>query len=78
MYYHKNMKFIDNAMLTKREKEIILLIFEGKTKKEIADTLYLSVSTVKTNVENIYKKFNVHNKAELVVYVIKTKIIILE
>lgn len=75
MYYHENMKIADNKLLTKREKEIVLLFLKGKTKQEIADALYLSVSTVKTNIENIYHKFNVHNKAELVIYLFKKSFI---
>ena len=69
------MRIVDNNLLTEREKEIILLILEGKTKQEIADSFCLSVSTIKSNVENIYRKFDVHNKAELIVYIIKNKII---
>ena len=69
------MRIVDNTLLTEREKEIILLILEGKTKQEIADSFCLSVSTIKSNVENIYRKFDVHNKAELIVYIIKNKII---
>ena len=72
------MKINDNKILTQREKEIVLLILAGKNKKEIANLLSLSVSTIKTNVENIYIKFNVHNKAELIVYVIKNKIVDLD
>lgn len=69
------MRIIDDTLLTEREKEIVLLILKGKTKKEIAKALFLSVSTIKTNVENIYQKFNVHNKTELIIYVICNKIV---
>ncbi len=69
------MKIIDNDFLTEREKDIVLFLLEGKTKKEIAKILALSVSTVKTNIENIYRKFNVHNKIELLTFVIKNKIV---
>ena len=72
------MKIIDDKFLTEREKDIILLILYGKNKKEIADKLNISISTVKTNVEKIYRKFNVHNKAELIIYLIKNKIVNLE
>jgi DNA-binding NarL/FixJ family response regulator len=69
------MKIVDNTILTPREKEIVLYILSGKNKCEIANLLFLSVSTIKTNVENIYRKFGVHNKASLIVYVIKNKIV---
>ena len=69
------MKIINNNILTPREKEIMLHIISGKNKREIADLLFLSVSTIKTNVENIYRKFGVHNKVSLILYVIRNKIV---
>lgn len=69
------MKIVDNTLFTDREKEIVSLLLEGKTKKEIAKHLCLSVATIKTSTEKIYTKFNVHNKIELLVYLIKNKII---
>ena len=67
------MKIIDNTILTPREREIALMILQGKNKREIADSLYLSISTIKTDVEHIYQKFNVHNKVEFIIYIIKNK-----
>lgn len=72
------MKIVDDKILTSREKEIVLFILSGNNKNDIAKLLSLSISTIKTNVENIYRKFNVHNKAELIIYVIKNKIVDLE
>lgn len=69
------MKILESAKLTEREKDIVLLILEGKTKREIAESLCVSVSTVKTNVEKIYQKFGLHNKAELIIYIIKNKMV---
>ena len=68
------MRIVDNTILTPREREIALGILYGKNKKEIAKSLSLSISTVKTCVEHIYQKMNVHNKAEFIVYLIKNKI----
>jgi len=51
--------------LTFQEKTIISLIEEGMTNKEIASELSISVSTVKTHTNNIYKKFNVHSRTEM-------------
>ena len=65
------MRIVDNSCLTEREKDIILYLVEG----EIAEFLCLSVATIKTNIENIYCKFDVHNKVELVIYLIKNKIV---
>ena len=69
------MRIVDNTKLTKRESEVVLLLLSGKNKQYIAKKLFLSLSTIKANVENIYRKFNVHNKAELIIYVLKNKIV---
>ena len=66
---------IKNGKLTKRESEIVFYMINGKNKAEIAKILNLSISTVKTHVEHIYNKFGVHSKVELVVYVVKNRII---
>jgi len=69
------MRIVDNSCLTEREKEIVLYLVEGKTKPEIAASLFLSVATIKTNIENIYRKFSVHNKVELIIHLIKNNIV---
>ena len=48
-----------------REKEIMLLLFEGIQYKEIADRLYISVNTVRAHVRNIYDKCEVKSKIAL-------------
>ena len=48
--------------LTKQEQNILNLLLEEKTNKEIADALFVSLSTVKTHVNNIYKKLNVQSR----------------
>lgn len=50
---------------SRREKEIYDLLKQGKTRKEIAETLGIRVNTVRTHMSNIYKKTGVHNKALL-------------
>jgi DNA-binding NarL/FixJ family response regulator len=52
--------------LTRREKEILQLIVDEKTTQEIADTLFLSVSTVETHRMNLISKLGVKNVAGLV------------
>ena len=52
--------------LTRREKEILQLIIDEKTTQEIADTLFLSVSTVETHRMNLISKLGVKNVAGLV------------
>jgi DNA-binding NarL/FixJ family response regulator len=62
-------------LLTDREKEVLQLLAEGKTNKEVANLLNLGVSTVETHRVNLMQKLNVHNTAELVLYAVKKKIL---
>lgn len=62
--------------LTGREREVLQLIAEGQTSREIADILYVSVSTIDTHRKKIMDKLSIHNTAGLVKYAIKNKIII--
>lgn len=50
--------------LTRQEQNILNLLLEDKSNKEIADALFVSLSTVKTHVNNIYRKLNVQNRNE--------------
>lgn len=52
--------------LTDRENEIVELLFTGRTYKMIAEELYLSENTIKTHIKNIYSKYNVQSKVELI------------
>lgn len=51
--------------LSRQEENIKNLILQGKTNKEIAGELFISISTVKTHTSNIYSKLNVSNRKEL-------------
>ncbi len=48
--------------LTEREKELVELIYEGRSNAEIADQLFISESTVKTHIYNIFKKMKIKNR----------------
>ena len=61
--------------LTAREREILKLLAEGLTVKEVAVRLNLSVKTVEVHKHNLMKKIDVHDKAELVKYAIQKKLI---
>ncbi len=57
--------------LTKREREVLVLVAGGKSSKEIADMLYISIRTVQHHRENITKKLNTVSIADLVKYAIR-------
>ena len=60
--YRANTKTRNQAVLTERETEVLQLLAEGLTQKEIAEDLVLSSSTIKRHLENIYQKLEVNNK----------------
>jgi DNA-binding NarL/FixJ family response regulator len=61
--------------LTKREREILKMLAEGRSVKEIATGFDLSVKTVEAHKFNLMRKLDIHNKAQLVQYAIQKKII---
>jgi DNA-binding NarL/FixJ family response regulator len=63
-------------LLTDREREVLQLIAEGNTSREISGILNVSVSTVDTHRKKLMDKLSIHNTAGLVKYAIKHKIII--
>ncbi len=58
-----------NFSLTEREKEIALLLIDGKTYKQISEELFISMPTVKTHAGNVYKKCNVNSRHELTILI---------
>jgi two-component system response regulator NreC len=63
----------DDVPLSKREKEILRLVGEGKTSQEIADALFIGKTTVDTHRKNILKKLNLQGKTELIRYSMEKK-----
>jgi DNA-binding NarL/FixJ family response regulator len=63
------------ATLTTREREVLKLLAEGNSVKDIAVSLGLSVKTVEAHKFNLMRKLDIHNKAQLVQYAIQKKII---
>ena len=61
-------KPVNTDPLTIREKTIVKLLAEGKTHKEIADLLYISVFTVRRHRDNIMRKLNLKRLADLIMY----------
>jgi DNA-binding NarL/FixJ family response regulator len=62
-------------LLTDREKEVLQLLAEGKSNKEVATVLDVSPYTIETHRTHIMQKLNLHNTAEIVLYAVRKKII---
>lgn len=62
-------------LLTEREKEVLQLLAEGRSNKEVAAVLNLSLSTVETHRTNMMQKLNLHSAAEIVLYAVRKKLI---
>lgn len=63
------------ATLTVREREVLKMLAEGKSVKELASDLNLSIKTIEAHKFNLMRKLDIHNKAQLVQYAIQKKII---
>jgi len=63
------------ARLSPREREIVQLVAEGKTSKEVAVILDVAVKTADTHRSNILRKLNLHSIAELVLYAVRNEIV---
>ena len=77
-YSREKLKSTDKRLpndLTKREQEILGLVAAGKSNKELAETLFISLKTVETHKTNILDKLGLRNSTELVKYAIKNNII---
>lgn len=62
-------------LLTDREKQILQLLAQGKTNKEVAALLDVSTYTVETHRTHIMQKLNLHNTAEIVLYAVRKKLV---
>ncbi len=61
--------------LSSREREIVQLLAEGKSNKEVASALHISVKTAETHRTNVMRKLDLHSISELVRYAIRNKIV---
>ncbi|HNW07790.1 MAG TPA: response regulator transcription factor [Verrucomicrobiota bacterium] len=66
------------AQLTPREREVLVLIAEGKSNKEIADQLNIGVRTIETHRERIMRRLNIHSVAGLTKYAIANGLVTLD
>jgi len=62
-------------LLTDREKEVLQLLAEGRSNKEVATLLDVGVSTVETHRSNLMQKLDLHNTAEIVLYAVRKGVI---
>jgi len=69
--YYKGQASMPSEHLTIREREVLKLIAEGNSSKEIADLLFISIRTVEHHRANIMRKLNIKNTATLVKYAIR-------
>ena len=63
-------------LLTDREKEVLQLLAEGRSNKEVATLLEVGVSTIETHRANLMQKLNLHNTAEIVLYAVRKGLIV--
>jgi DNA-binding NarL/FixJ family response regulator len=63
------------SLLTDREKEILQLLAEGRSNKEVASLLGIGLSTVETHRAKVMQKLALHNTAELVLYAVRKGIV---
>jgi DNA-binding CsgD family transcriptional regulator len=66
-YFHKKpaVAQVDEFNLTKREREILELLIQGLSYKEIASKCFISPETMNSHIKNIYQKLNVHSRAQI-------------
>ena len=66
---------IQKEVLTAREREVVQLLAEGKSTKEAAVALEISVKTAETHRSNVMRKLDLHSVSELVLYAVRNNIV---
>jgi two-component system, NarL family, response regulator NreC len=77
-YVHQlNLRGLEDSydLLTAREREILQLLAEGRTNKEVANLLNISVTTIETHRGHILQKLSLHSTPDLILYAVRKKII---
>ena len=73
---HRSLKQASrDELLTEREREVLVLIAQGCTAKEVASRLSLGIKTVDTHKYKLMRKLDIHNKADLIKYAIRENLI---
>ena len=65
-FFQEDKKKKKHSLLTQKEKEIVLGLVDGLSYKMIADKAFITIETVRSHIKNIYKKLQVHSKAEVI------------
>jgi DNA-binding NarL/FixJ family response regulator len=58
-------------LLSEREKEVLIQVARGLTNQQIAESLFMSISTVKTHIQNIFQKLDLPNRTEAAVFAVR-------
>ncbi len=66
---------VDRSRLTPRELEVVQLLAEGKTSKEVSAALGISIKTTETHRANIMRKLNFHSVSQLVMYAVRNNLL---
>ena len=72
-YLHHNLTDVSSVFttLSSREREVLQMLAEGKSTKQVAYDLYVSVKTIETHRQNIMHKLNINNLADLIKFAIR-------
>lgn len=63
-----------NSQLSRKELDVMRLIYDGMSNEEVAEHLYLSPFTVKNHIKSVYAKLGIHEKSEFIQYANKNKV----
>jgi DNA-binding NarL/FixJ family response regulator len=75
LHPHEESDSSAQTVLTPREREVLQLVAEGKSTKEVATMLKLSVKTAETHRTNLMRKLNLHSVADLTLYAVRNGIV---
>ena len=65
----------EDVRLTKREKDVLVLLVKGNSNKEMADAMFISEKTVKNHLTSIFRKLGVKDRTQAAVYALKNHIV---
>ena len=70
-----NQEYVPKILLTSREQEVMMLLGEGRTVREVAVDLALSVKTIEAHKLNLMRKLDIHDRASLIEYAVKQGVV---